>query len=139
MTNEHEEMANEFLNSTNTELKITKSAIVDRFWSDPERTGNRWRYRVQMKNARGKYYFYFYDSVNNYQKGIEPTAYDVLACLQKYDCGSFEDFCNEFGYEYFTYNEYRHVMKIYNAVKNEYEHLIAMFTDEEMERLCEIC
>ena len=138
MTNEYEKMANEFLSSTNTELKITKSAIVKRFQCDAERTGNCWRYRVQMKNARGKYYFNFYDSVNNYQKSIEPTAYDVLACLQKYDCGNFKDFCREFGYEYYTYNEYRHVLKIYKAVQNEYNHLSAMFTDEEMERLCEI-
>lgn len=138
MTTEYEKMADEFLSSTSTTLKITKSAIIDRFPTDTERTGNRWRYRVQMKNTHGKYYFNFYDSVNNYQKGIEPTAYDVLACLQKYDCGSFEDFCLEFGYECCTYNEYRRALKIYNAVKNEYEHLTAMFTDEEMERLCEI-
>src|SRR5690606_35215363 len=29
-------------------------------------------------------------------KGTPPTAYDVLACLQKYDVGSFEDFCSGF-------------------------------------------
>src|SRR6185312_12921531 len=28
----------------------------------------------------------------------KPTAYDVLACITKYDPGTFSNFCSDFGY-----------------------------------------
>jgi len=61
---------------------------------------------------------------------IAPTLYDVLSCLQKYDVGSFEDFCNDFGYT----NEREHG-KIYNAVCKEYDKMCSLFNDEELEVL----
>lgn len=64
----------------------------------------------------------------------QPTIYDVLACLQKYDVGSFEDFCWEFGYNV----DSRRAEKIYKAVCKEYEKLCTIFTDEEMELMQEI-
>lgn len=72
------------------------------------------------------------------QKRTAPNAYDVLACLTKYEVGSFEDFCSEFGYSEGKLSEYPKVMKIYNAVKNEYRQLTEMFTETEMVELQEI-
>lgn len=54
-----------------------------------------------------------------------PTAYDVLACLQKYDVGTFEDFCGDYGYD----NDSIKSLKTYKAVKKEYENVIKMFGD----------
>jgi hypothetical protein len=67
-------------------------------------------------------------------KGEEPTAYDILACLQKYDVGSFEDFCSEFGYD----EDSKTAEKIYKAVCKEFDNVCKIWTDEEIELLQEI-
>ncbi len=67
-------------------------------------------------------------------KGQAPTSYDVLACLQKYDVGTFEDFCGEFGYD----TDSKTAEKTYKAVVNEYTNVCKLFTDAEIEQLQEI-
>lgn len=67
-------------------------------------------------------------------KGIPPTAYDVLTCLQKYGVGTFEDFCSEFGYD----EDSRTAEKTYKAVVKEYDNVCKIWTDEEIEELQEI-
>lgn len=62
-----------------------------------------------------------------------PTPYDVLACLQKYDIGSFKDFCDEFGYNIDSIK----AQKIYEAVKNEYENLERLYNEDELNKLRE--
>jgi len=63
-----------------------------------------------------------------------PTAYDVLACLTKYDPGTLENFCSDFGYD----TDSRSAEKTYNAVKDEYQNVSMLFTDAEIEQLQEI-
>jgi len=63
-----------------------------------------------------------------------PTAYDVLTCLQKYDVGTFEDFCSEFGYD----NDSRQAEKTYNAVLDEYKNVCMLWNESEIEQLQEI-
>lgn len=63
-----------------------------------------------------------------------PNEYDVLACLEKYDVGTFEDFCSEFGYE----EDSRTAERIYIAVIKEYKDLTKIFTEKQMEELREI-
>lgn len=63
-----------------------------------------------------------------------PNEYDVLACLEKYDPGTFEDFCSELGYN----EDSRTAERIYIAVIKEYKDLIRIFTEEQMEELREI-
>lgn len=67
-------------------------------------------------------------------KGTPPTAYDVLACLQKYDVGTFDDFCSEFGYD----EDSRSAKKTYKAVVKEYDNVCKLWADEEIEQLQEI-
>jgi len=64
----------------------------------------------------------------------KPTAYDILCCLTKYDPGTFENFCSEFGYD----EDSRKAEKIYKAVKDEYQNVCALFSDSEIELLSEI-
>jgi hypothetical protein len=63
-----------------------------------------------------------------------PTAYSILAAITKYDPGTLEDFCNEFGYD----TDSRKAEKTYNAVKNEYQNVAMLFNDTEMQELAEI-
>ena len=63
-----------------------------------------------------------------------PNAYHILSCLTKYDVGSFEDFCSEFGYDV----DSRSAEKTYKAVVKEYEGLSMLYSDEELEEMSEI-
>lgn len=92
-------------------------------------------YTITLIRGSRKYTFEFGQSVGNsgfYAK--RPTLYDVLACLQKYDVGSFEDFCSDFGYDI----DSRKSKKTYKAVVKEYESMCTLFSDEELEVLSEI-
>ena len=64
-------------------------------------------------------------------KPIAPTLYDVLACLQKYEVGTFEDFCSEFGYN----TDSRNAKKTYKAVVKEYDKMCSLFSNDELEVL----
>lgn len=68
------------------------------------------------------------------KKEAVPNEYDILACLQKYDVGTFENFCSEFGYD----EDSRWAERIYLAVIKEYKDLTRIFTEEQMEELREI-
>jgi hypothetical protein len=62
---------------------------------------------------------------------IAPTLYCVLACLEKYEVGSFNDFCDNFGYE----NDSINAKKTYKAVSKQYDKLCGLFSYNEMETL----
>ena len=55
----------------------------------------------------------------------KPDLYSVLACLQKYEVGSFEDFCGDFGYNIDSRSAY----KIYKAVCKEWVKVERVFGD----------
>ena len=76
----------------------------------------------------------FIYSIDKIHYPVAPTAYDILACLEKYDYESFEDFCSQLGYD----TDSRNVERIYNACKDQYLHLISLYNEEEMEMLKDI-
>lgn len=67
-----------------------------------------------------------------------PTAYSILACLQKYEVGTMNDFFHEFGYEVHSADDMFTFMNTYNAVVKEYCDLCRIFTEEQMEMLREM-
>jgi hypothetical protein len=86
-----------------------------------------------------------YYSTSSFQKKLKelkatavPTPYDILACLQKYEVGTMNDFFDEFGYEVHSADDMFAFMNTYNAVVKEYRDLCRIFTEEQMEMLREI-
>lgn len=67
-------------------------------------------------------------------KQTPPSAYDVLSCLQKYEVGTFDNFCSEFGYD----TDSRTAYKTYKAVMKEWKNVELLFTPEQLELLQEI-
>ena len=65
---------------------------------------------------------------------LKTTEYDVLACLTKYDPGTHEDFCADFGYD----TDSIRGLKTYVAVQKEYHELCRIFTPEQLEAMQEI-
>lgn len=79
------------------------------------------------------------DFLNNGNSDIihypkEPTAYDIIACLTKYDPGTFENFCSEYGYD----EDSRTAYKTYQAVCKEWADVCKIWSDDEIEKLAEI-
>lgn len=64
-------------------------------------------------------------------KGEAPTLYDVLACIQKYEVGNFESFCDDFGYE----SDSITAKKTYKSVSKEYDKICSLFSNEDLEIL----
>lgn len=101
---------------------------------------------MSVKQYAEKRYKIRYDDLDSQEKNTaqkelkakkeeaRPGAYDILATMTKYDPGTFEDFCGEFGYD----TDSRKAEAIYFAVQKEYNNLTRIFTDEQMEELEEI-
>lgn len=107
-------------------------------------TVGRKRYELDRKYLDSKNLFFICRQINYgftptckadvIHKPTKPTNYDILACLIKYDPGTFENFCSEFGYD----TDSRNAERTYKAVVNEWQNICALFTDAEIEELAEI-
>lgn len=87
--------------------------------------GNRYSIdKAYLQRNVGKGSFYLYSLV----AGKKPSLYNVLTCLQKYEVGTFEDFCSDFGYD----TDSRRAKKTYKAVSKEYANMRALFSDNEL-------
>lgn len=95
-------------------------------------TKQRYVFKIQLKRNGKQYTFEFGQSIS--EGGSEPTLYSVLTCLQKYDVGSYGDFCSNFGHDY----ESETSKKIYRAVLKEYNNMLRLFTAEELETINEL-
>lgn len=62
------------------------------------------------------------------KQSAKPTVYDVLACLQKSDIGTFNEFCCEFGYDDDSISAHQ----TYIAVMDEYKKLTRIFSPEQL-------
>lgn len=95
-------------------------------------TRQRYVFKIQLKRNGKQYTFEFGQSIA--EGNAEPTLHCVLECLQKYDVGSYGDFCSEFGHDY----ESETSKKIYRAVLKEYNNMLRLFTAEELETINEL-
>lgn len=161
--NEYEQAAMDFLQLTNSELHIEFYAYDKHFDDDKEKrfiwnvtlkremrsysfkfggsiqdTYNAVKLKKPLKSIADKDDFDRNIRIVTAQRNISklktPTAYDILTCLTKYDPGSFENFCSEFGYDI----DSRKAEKTYNAVVNEWHHIAMLYNDQELEQLQEI-
>jgi hypothetical protein len=62
------------------------------------------------------------------------TAYDLLACIQKSDVGTFQQFCDEYGCD----EDSRKAETVYHAVLKEWRKVEKFFTAEELAAIQEI-
>lgn len=70
----------------------------------------------------------------NGSRQCTPVAYDLLACIQKSDVDTFENFCAEFGYD----TDSRRAFDTFEAVQKEWRKIQKFFKVEEIEALQEM-
>jgi hypothetical protein len=152
---EYDKKAEAFLAKTNTTFKAGFLRYGKHFDDDKE---SRDVWRITLTRGNRAYSFDFGQSIAHSGRYIlridgsktngfksmgahhknpdfeEPTPYDVLACLTKYEPGTFEDFCGDFGYN----TDSKRAEKTYNAVKEEWLQVQTLWTDEEISELQEI-
>lgn len=129
--NEYDQQAEDFLKETNTNFSVEFMRHGKYFPGDKE---SRDIYDITLQRGEKSYTFSFGQSMVNSEECIEPTPYDVLACLTKYDPGSFSWFCDDFGYSEDSDQAY----ETYKAVKKEYKELSNLYSSEELDLMGEI-
>lgn len=136
---DYNQQALDFLNATNTSFSAKYKGHGKHFSDDKS---GRDIYRITLKNDLHTFRFDFGQSfMNSNLGGTPPTAYDVLACLTKNDPESYEDFCENYGYEQFNdayTGRNKQSYKTYLAVVNEFNNVEKLFTGEQIELLQEI-
>ena len=125
------EQAEKFLKDTN--VKFTTKYKEHKFYFNDDKQA-RDVYTIRLQRGKRRFSFTFGQSIVNTDTGTEPSAYDVLSCLTKYDVGSFENFCSEFGCD----TDSRSAEKVYKAVLKEYAGVKRIWTEKEIEKLQEI-
>lgn len=117
---DYQKQAEDFLKETNTTLKIKYLKYDYHFADDKEK---RDIYRVTLKRGRKSYTFNFGQSLNNTQKSIVPSSYEILTCLTKENPEDFENFCSNFGYD----TDSIEASKVYKSVIKEWEGIKRVF------------
>jgi hypothetical protein len=92
-------------------------------------TENRCIFNITLKKGGSQYSFKFGQSIA--EGSNEPTLYDVLTCLTKYEPGTFVEFCGDFGYELDSPQS----KKVYNSVLKEWAGMNRIFSSEELDIL----
>ena len=123
----YEKQAQEFASKYNVLLFIGEHEYKKYFANDKE---ERAVFNLRLKRNTKQYSFKFGQSIA--KQDTPPHIYDVLACLTKYDIGTYYDFLNEFGY-----NDNTQSRKTYKAVLREYKAVQRLFSDC-IEELAEI-
>lgn len=134
--NEYTKQAKDFLQKANAKMQINYcDCIANDLWNATEMRNV---YDVTIITRKGKMFVRFWDSIFNTENSKKPNEYDILACLQKYDIGSLDDFMSDFGYEAKCTKDIVYILSTYSAVYKEYKDLCRIFTPEQIEELREI-
>jgi len=126
---EYEIQADNFLINTGTTFKAEK--IGNYYYFDGDKV-KRDVYEITLKRNKKEHTFKFGQSIFNSGPQIKergrikaPTAYDVLVYLQKYDIGTLDNFCSDFGYD----TDSKKATEIYFKVQEEYNNVCLLFHD----------
>ena len=92
-----------------------------KYFPDDDRP--RYVFKMRLQRGNKSYTFTFGQSIVNGDS--RPKMYDVLSCLQKYDCGTFENFCDEYGFD----TDSRKAERIYKGCVKEYNAVVRLFGD----------
>ncbi len=133
MESSYEKQAKDFMDKWNVKMNIIftgKKTREDNYFGNVEIN----TYKIVIKrNGKQMTIKEWGDSIDSTQKGIKPTPYDIFSTIQRWAVESFEDFCDEYGFE--KYNDYGRINKasenIYLGCLKEWENIERVFGDNE--------
>ena len=139
---EYEKQACDFLHRNRITIAIVLSGTKTAPWdsgADDGVSDSRNHYKVTLQKGRTgskRLTFDFWGSQADKEKGQDPTAYDVLACISSDgQCPeTFRDFCADYGYD----QDSRKAEQSFRKCSAFAKKLRAFFTEEEIEQLSEI-
>ena len=133
---EYIKQAKDFLRECNAKMEITWIGCeINKDWNDNIRRNV---YRSTIKTPMDVMWVKFWDSAYHTERGIDPTEYDIIACLEKCDVGTIDDFVTEYGFEVNEWADVKRIQNTYNAVRRQYRSLCRCFTPEQIEAMREI-
>ena len=127
---DYQKQADDFAKKHGVTLHFIGEPVKRKYFPKDETA--RYVFRCRLRSGGGTYTFDFGQSIAAGNK--KPTMYDILACMTKYDPGSFENFCGEYGYD----EDSRSEEKTYKAVCKEWDAVNRMFSSEALEEMSEI-
>lgn len=125
----YKKQAIDFATKYGIKLQVIGEPEYKRYFSDDKEY--RFVFKLRLTRNNKSYTFSFGQSIAAGSQ--EPDMYSILACLTKYDVGSFDDFCSEFGYD----TDSRTAERTYKAVCKEFKAVDKLFSDI-IEELAEI-
>lgn len=125
----YQKQAQDFATKHGIELIINSHEYKKHFQDDKQ---ERYVFNCTLKCNGKRFTFDFGQSIQ--AGGAEPTMYDVLTCLEKYEVGTFDDFCSNYGYD----NDSIKAHKVYKAVAREYKNMLRVFGESILEEMQEI-
>lgn len=136
LKSEYNSNAAKFLLESETKIKISQHGKSTPAWGTEAVN----TYMVTLSNARHTYTFEFFDSIKSTREGELRSLdfYSVLACLEKYDPGSFDDFCTNYGLEFKNEREFVERKTTYFSVLDQYNNVCKLFTEAQLETLRDI-
>lgn len=132
MKSEYDIQADNFLKKTKSKFEV-KYLRNGKYFIDDDY--DRDVYKVTITRSKREFTCEFGQSIM--RSGVSrkaPTAYDVLACLQTYYPETFEDFCNNCGYDISS----RKAKRIFKATQIEYNGLALLYNRAELDEIAEI-
>ncbi len=125
--NEYEKQAQDFLQKTGTTMTVKylrHAPYLD------NRDTPRNIYKITFKRGNKSMSLTFGQSLLDGSKDLKPTAYDVLACIEKYETPNDPwEFASEFGYEINSRTDFNKVAKICEACEKQYNDVLRMWPD----------
>lgn len=138
---EYEKQATDFLTRCGVTFHVEYLGARSMQWDEPGTVRDVYRCTFARDTGKPLIVPEFGQSLNNSTKvkngrhvPVYPTAYDVLAAITKYDPGSFNDFCAEYGYD----TDSRKAHATWEAVHEEWSGVRSFFPVEALEELREI-
>jgi len=131
--NEYEKQGNDFIEKHGIKFTATWKGDKCPLWDDEKHIHGD-RYIITLSRNGKRFTFDFWNSYNDAREGKSPTAYGVLATIEKNDPGDFAEFCSNYGYD----EDSKKAHKTYKAVVKQWEKAERFFTPEEIEELYDI-
>ena len=118
----------DFTQSINSSWKYRKDGTSKIHQGLPRELGSRYQL---LEAGKDNIHFKDYWLI---QAKVPPTLYDVLSCITKYDPGTFNNFCSEFGYN----NDSMKDFAVYQDACKEWENVYRLFSDclDELQEIC---